>query len=183
MPRHELLLRVVALSLAPAILFPATAGSQEPLFRPNQDLRAPARLTVAMTADPVAIVPGRPVTLHIDMTPAQGIHVYAPGNAYYIPVSVTLTPPAGVQVQPPIYPPGQDYVFGELKEMVKVYSRPFQVRQSVVVTRAAAKAGSITLAGAVRYQACDDKVCFPPATTPVSLTLPIAAGASRGPSH
>ncbi len=182
MPRHELLLRVVALSLGPAILFPATAGSQEPLFRPNQDL-APARLTVAMTADPAAIVPGRPVTLHIDMTPAQGIHVYAPGNAYYIPVSVTLTPTAGVQVQPPIYPPGQDYVFGELKEMVKVYSRPFQVRQSVVVTRAAAKAGSITLAGAVRYQACDDKVCFPPATTPVSLTLPIAPGTSRGASH
>ena len=94
MPRHELLLRVVALSLGPAILFPATAGSQEPLFRPNQDL-APARLTVAMTADPAAIVPGRPVTLHIDMTPAQGIHVYAPGNADYIPVSVTLTPTAG----------------------------------------------------------------------------------------
>jgi len=183
MPRHELLPRVLALSLAPAILFPGTVGSQEPLFRANQESRTPARLTVAMTADPPAVVPGRPVTLHIDMTPAQGIHVYAPGNPDYIPVSLTLTPPAGVQLQPPIYPPGQDYVFGELKEIVKVYSRAFQVRQSVVVTRAAAKAGSITLAGSVRYQACDDKVCFPPATAPVSVTLPIAPGTSHGAAH
>ena len=111
------------------------------------------------------------------MVPAAGIHVYAPGNPDYIPVSVTLAAQAGLQAQPPVYPPAEKYVFGELKETVKVYNRPFQVRQQIVIGRAAAKAAgtSVTIAGSVRFQACDDKVCFPPATLPVSITLPVSA--------
>ena len=79
------------------------------------------------------------------MRPAPGIHVYAPGNAGYIPVSVTLTVPAGVQVHPAVYPSGEDYVFGDLKEIVKVYSRAFQVRQQIVVSREAAKAAGASI--------------------------------------
>jgi hypothetical protein len=47
------------------------------------------------------------------------------------------------------------------------------------VSREAAKAAgvSMTIGGSVRYQACDDKVCFPPATAPVTITLPIATRA------
>ena len=136
-----------------------------------------SRLTVAASADATAVVPGRPIVLRFDMVPATGIHVYAPGNPDYIPVSVTLAPQAGLQAQPPVYPPAEKYLFGELKETVKVYNRPFQVRQQIVIGRAAAKAAgaSITIAGSVRFQACDDKVCFPPATLPVSITLPVSA--------
>jgi hypothetical protein len=159
-----------------------TPAAQAPLFAPDADPRKISRLSVAMTADAGVVVPGRPVTLRVDMVPAAGIHVYAPGNPDYIAVSLALTPPPGVQVQPPIYPRGQNYLFGELKETVKVYSRPFEVRQQVVVTSAAARSAgaSITIAGGVRYQACDDKVCFPPATAPVSITLPIGTEPSMG---
>jgi DsbC/DsbD-like thiol-disulfide interchange protein len=119
------------------------------------------------------------------MRPAPGIHVYAPGNVGYIPVAVTLTVPTGVQVHAAVYPKGEDYVFGELKETVKVYSRAFEVRQQIVVSRDAARAAgaSMTIGGSVRYQACDDKVCFPPATAPVTITLPIATRSpTRAPS-
>jgi hypothetical protein len=35
----------------------------------------------------------------------------------------------------------------------------------------------------VRYQACNDKVCFPPATAPVTIALPIATRSpTRAPS-
>jgi thiol:disulfide interchange protein DsbD len=121
------------------------------------------------------------MTVRLEMSPAPGIHVYAPGNPDYIPVSVAWTLRTGVQMRPATYPPAEDYVFGELKETVKVYSRRFQVRQEVLVSRTAAKAAgtSITIAGSVRYQACDDKVCFPPATAPVSITLPIATPARQ----
>ena len=30
---------------------------------------------------------------------------------------------------------------------------------------------SVTIAGALEYQACDDKVCFNPARVPVSFTV------------
>jgi DsbC/DsbD-like thiol-disulfide interchange protein len=180
MDRHAGILRPFAPVLIAIGCLVAAAGaraSQAPLFRPNADPRVMSRLSVALTADTTAIVPGRKTVLRLDMAPAPGIHVYAPGNPDYIPVSVTLTAAAGVRLQPPIYPPGQDYTFGELKETVKVYSRAFEVRQQLVMSRAAARAAgaSITIAGSVRYQACDDKVCFPPAIVPVSLSLPIAA--------
>ena len=176
-------LRATLLPLAAVVVATVAPAAQAPLFGRDADPRTASRLTVAVTADAGIVVPGRMITLSFDMAPGPGIHVYAPGNPDYIPVSVRLEPPAGVQVQPPVYPPGQNYVFGELKETVKAYSRPFQVRQQVVVTRAAAKAAgaSITIAGAVRYQACDDKVCFPPATAPVSITLPIARAAPGPP--
>jgi DsbC/DsbD-like thiol-disulfide interchange protein len=166
---------VRALLVCVAFGCPVAAGAQAPFFEPAPDPRQPSRLAISASADVPAVVPGRPVTLRLDMTPARGIHVYAPGNRDYIPVTVTLAASPGVQVRPAVYPPGTDYVFGELEEIVKVYSSPFQVRQPVVVSPAAAKAAgaSITITGAVRYQACDDKVCFPPATAPIEITLPI----------
>jgi DsbC/DsbD-like thiol-disulfide interchange protein len=180
MRRHRVLDSLV-LSVFALLLAGTVRAAQGPVFEPEASARAPARLAVAMTTEAPAGLPGRPITLRLDMLPATGIHVYAPGNPDYIPVSVTLSAPAGVQVQRPVYPAGEDYVFGELKEIVKVYSRAFQVRQQIVVTPAAAKAagGSLTIAGTVRYQACDDKVCFPPATVPVSIVLPIAPAPPR----
>jgi DsbC/DsbD-like thiol-disulfide interchange protein len=173
--------RLLSSSLAVAALTVVVHASQEPPFGARPDPPAPSRLTVAFSADAASVVPGRSVTLRLAMTPAAGIHVYAPGNADYIPVSVTLELPAGVQADPAVYPPGEDYVFGELKEIVKVYTRPFEVRQRITVTRAAARAAgsALTIDGSVRYQACTDKVCFPPATAPVSLTVPIASAQGK----
>jgi DsbC/DsbD-like thiol-disulfide interchange protein len=173
-------LRALAPFTAAAALTVVTYATQEPPFaRPEP--RAPSRLTVAFSTDAAPVVPGRSVTLRLVMTPAPGIHVYAPGNPDYIPVSVTLRLPAGVHADPAVYPPGEDYVFGELKEIVKAYTRPFEVRQRITVTRAAARsAGSaLTIDGSVRYQACTDKVCFPPATASVSLTVPIASAQGK----
>jgi DsbC/DsbD-like thiol-disulfide interchange protein len=183
-PRQHILpiLRVPAAVL---MLSVAAHASQAPLFGPAVNPQTPARLDVAIRASTAAIVPGRPTVLSLEMRPAPGIHVYAPGNAGYIPVAVTLTVPTGVQVHAAVYPKGEDYVFGELQETVKVYSRAFEVRQQIVVSRDAARAAgaSMTIGGSVRYQACDDKVCFPPATAPVTITLPIATRSpTRAPS-
>jgi DsbC/DsbD-like thiol-disulfide interchange protein len=169
------LVHVMSPFIAAAGLMAAGQGAPAPPFA-QPDPRAPSRLAVAVSADAASIVPGRPLTLRFALRPAAGIHVYAPGNPDYIPVSVTLQLPKGVQADRAVYPPGEDYEFGELKEIVQVYSHPFEVRQRITVTRAAARAAgtALTIEGSVRYQACTDKVCFPPATAPVSLKLPIA---------
>jgi DsbC/DsbD-like thiol-disulfide interchange protein len=173
--------RTLAPFTAVATLTVVTHAIQEPPFGARPDPRASSRLTVAFSTDAASIAPGRSVTLRLAMTPAPGIHVYAPGNSDYIPVSVTLQLPAGVHADPAIYPPGEDYAFGELKEIVKVYTRPFEVRQRITLTRAAARSvgSALTIDGSVRYQACTDKVCFPPATAPVSLTIPLASAQGK----
>jgi hypothetical protein len=62
---------------------------------------------------------------------------------------------------------------------VPVYQKPFRLIQEVLLegTTPAQAAlrdqQSLTLTGLVEYQACDDKVCFNPATVPVTWTLPL----------
>ena len=128
----------------------------------------PPRLTVAVEppAAPVAI--GQNAALSIRITPNPGIHVYAPGNKDYIPVVVTVTPTAGLAVQAPAFPKAEDFLFGPLAETVKVYSKSFvvavPVRAESSLRSHVATAGiaDLPVGGTVSYQACDEKVCFPP---------------------
>ena len=58
-----------------------------------------------------------------------------------------------------------------------VYRKPFTLLQEVIVegTREAQAAlkgkETVTLSGTLDYQACDDKVCFNPASVPFMWTL------------
>jgi len=60
---------------------------------------------------------------------------------------------------------------------VPVYERPFTLRQELLLEGSpeaqAALRGKdgLTLAGALNYQACDDRVCFNPMSVPLSWTL------------
>jgi hypothetical protein len=143
-------------------------------FEQPADPLATTRVTARMTAAPPAYRAGDRLILLVDVVPAPGIHVYSPGNRNYIAVSLQLDPLRGVRADEPVYPAGEDYVFGELKELVKVYQRPFQIRQSIVVERPASKTAAMTITGTLRYQACDDRVCFRPATIPLKVTIPPA---------
>ena len=113
----------------------------------------------------------------LEVTPKAGVHVYAPGNPKYIAVTVTTTPVTGVRVATAVFPKGQDLFFAPLAETVKVYSKPFTVRLPVHLDAAAAKGaawpGPVTIAGTVNYQACDDRVCFPPQAAPFSVRLTV----------
>lgn len=132
------------------------------------ETKQPQRIAVVARIEPARA--GTAATLVIEATPQPGIHVYAPGNPSYIPVSVHVDAMDGVRPGKPVFPPGQPYVFGELKEMVRVYSGPFTIRQPL--TRTADGPQSIVITGHVRYQACDDRICFPPANAPFTVTIP-----------
>lgn len=144
-------------------------------FRRNQ----PARVSVeARAAGPLART-AQAVDLALTATPLPGVHVYAPGNPNYIAVTVTVLPVAGLSIGTPVFPAGEDYFFAPLKESVKVYSKPFVIRVPVTATPAFAKARAsdapttVTVTGSVDYQACDDKVCFPPQSQPFSVDVPV----------
>jgi DsbC/DsbD-like thiol-disulfide interchange protein len=137
------------------------------------DPKIPQRVTVSARLERQQ--PSGATTLVIDAMPQPGIHVYAPGNPSYIPVSVHVDESAGVRLGKATFPKGETLVFGELKEIVAVYSRPFTIRQALTASAAARQAPTVT--GYVRYQACDDRVCFPPANAPFTATLETPAKA------
>ncbi len=143
---------------------------------------APANITggqltaILGVSDPTA-APGQRVTLIIDITPKPKMHVYAPGQEGYIPLSVTLDPSVDFKSQPTKFPAPGTYFFAPLKETVKVFDKPTRITQDVTLglsadlrRRATAKE-TLVITGSLNYQACDDKVCYRSETVPLAWSL------------
>ena len=138
-----------------------------------------AHLDVKTYPSEAAIAPGNRFSLGFDITPKPRVHVYAPGASGYRVIGVTITPQPFVRVLPLTYPTSQMYLFKPLNERVQVYEKPFTLVQEVILegqpeAQAALRGkDSVTLTGTLDYQACDDKVCFNPASVPLSWTIPL----------
>ena len=143
-----------------------------------QDLPAAKKetkhLTVTTSASPATAAPGKRVSLAVDVAPKEKMHVYSPGQEGYIGVTFTLDADPSVTPAKAKYPSGEKLYMPLLKETQLVYAKPFRIAQDVVV-RPAAGAASMTIKGTLRYQACDDTVCYLPTNVPVSWTLKVAA--------
>jgi hypothetical protein len=139
-------------------------------------LKAPQRLTVAADGPAKPVTPGTPFSLSVRIVPNPGIHVYAPGNPENIPVSVSVTAQPGVTADAPKFPKAEDFFFGPTAENLKVYTKPFVVMVPMKVDAAAVPGSGrdVTVAGAVRYQACNDRVCFPPQSAPFEARVALA---------
>jgi hypothetical protein len=130
------------------------------------------------TTDTIA-APGHRVTLTVAVTPGPKIHVYAPGQTGYIPVSLKMNDSPDWKSTAPVFPSAKAFV-DPLGEQVQVYDRPFRITENVTLTltpslrqRATARE-PVVLAGAFEYQACDDKVCYRPETIPIHWTIALA---------
>ena len=135
-------------------------------------------LTVATSASAATAKPRSKVSLFVDVIPDPKIHVYAPGVKDYIPIALTLAPPKDVTLGKVQYPKSEDLFFEPLNEHVPVYQSPFRLVQDATLGPSFKPGQAVTLTGTLKYQACDDKVCFAPASAPVSWTITVAEAAS-----
>jgi hypothetical protein len=144
-------------------------------------------ITVHAAPTATVVAPGHRITIIVDVTPAPGIHVYAPGRHSYQVVRFEVDPAPSIRVHDVRYPPSDIYDFAPLNERVEVYSKPFQLRRDVTVLatpevqKALAEAPTLTITGALEYQACDDKICYNPTRVPMSFTLSTKALDRRPP--
>jgi Disulphide bond corrector protein DsbC len=52
-----------------------------------------------------------------------------------------------------------------------VFQKPFRLTQDVSLDKSAKAGSTVTVTGTVNYQACDDRVCYPPESSPVTWTV------------
>ena len=128
-----------------------------------------AHLSMTTSTSAAAVAAGGKVTLWLDVTPRPKMHVYAPGQDGYIAITLTLDADSGVTAAKAKYPAGEKYVMPALNETMLVYAGPFRIAQDVTIKPGAG--GTRTIKGSVRYQACDDQICFLPKTVPVEWTV------------
>jgi hypothetical protein len=145
-------------------------------------------LSTSVSISDSAVAPGERIAIVVTITPRPGMHVYAPGKHTYRVVQVTVEPRSWLRTHDTRYPPPAIYHFKPLDERVEVYSKPFRLVQDVTilatpeVQKEMAAMTSVTIAGAIEYQACDDKICYNPARVPFSFTVAVKAVDRRPPN-
>lgn len=137
------------------------------------------QLSVTLSQSALEARPGVSLALYADVLPKPKMHVYAPEQTGgYIRIELALDDDAAVVEEKPVFPKASDYYFEPLDETFKVFDAPFRIRQDITMAstpalRRRASAGeTVTLTGTLRYQACDDQVCYRP--DQVKLTWNIA---------
>jgi hypothetical protein len=117
--------------------------------------------------------PGHRILLTLDVDLQPKMHVYAPGVAGYIAVDWKLEETGAAKARPVQYPAARKLPLKPIHETALVYQG--HVRMTREITFGAENAlkplvspsGEVTLKGSLRYQACDDRECYPAETAPV----------------
>jgi hypothetical protein len=126
------------------------------------------------------VPPGAGTSLLIDIVPKPKMHVYAPQQDTYVPVSLMLKESRAFRAKPPVFPKAEKFFFAPLKETQLVYSAQFRIAIDIALAspaslrQAGIKPGAtMKIEGTLRYQACDDEICYLPETVPVSWTVQV----------
>ncbi len=120
---------------------------------------------------------GSTVTLTAHVRLPQGLHVQSnkPRDPDLIPTEISLVLPTGVTLVDVTYPKPSDLTVPGFKQPLAVYPHEFDIVVRVKLG-AQVPAGALSLPGTLRYQACNDTVCFPPSRTAISWSVPAPRG-------
>lgn len=140
-------------------------------------VQAPHLQLTAEQSDRVSF-PGNLVTLTAEVKLPADVHVYARGTKGYKTVKLAIDSMPDFELRRTSYPPAKDLYLPAIKETVPVFEGAFQIRQDMKVNSTAEFSNSlgpdgkmITIKGKLEYQACDDKMCFMPASVPLEWHL------------
>jgi DsbC/DsbD-like thiol-disulfide interchange protein len=141
-------------------------------------------LIVEPSNPPEAVAAGTRVSLALDVMPKRTMHVYAPGQTDYIPVSLAIKADRAIQVGRVHFPKPEKVLIKAVGESQLVYSRRFRLVQDITIaatptmrTRARTPGATVVVNGTLRYQACDEIICYLPVDVPVAWTIPLKPAA------
>jgi Disulphide bond corrector protein DsbC len=155
----------LSLGVAGLLVFAAVGFAQQ-----VGNLDAPAakpKSYVVYAAEQQSVSAGKRSVLELHFHVVDGFHVnsHTPKSELLIPTRIELQPATGVKADAVEYPAGTSYSFSfDPTEKLDVYSGDFTVKLPVV-----AEAGTHTVDGTLRYQACDHAACYPPKSLPVQV--------------
>jgi len=137
----------------------------------------------AAPIDPVTVKPGGSKPVQFEFRVAPGFHINSnkPKSELLIPTVVNLDVPTNVSVAKLTYPAGQDLTFEfSPDEKLSVYTGDFVVKAQVH-TATATPLGTYRVHGVLRFQACDNRACYPPTFVPMYFDVTVAKS-SKGSS-
>ncbi len=137
-------------------------------------------ITVLPIEAPV-VARGHKVPLRISLQVNKGFHVNSnkPNDELLMPTVVHLNPPDGIMIMNIQYPAGEQLALPFMgNDKLSVYSGNFAVNAEVRVPTTAAL-GTFRAHGEVKYQACDNRQCFPPKSVPLEFDVRVVKAAVK----
>ncbi len=129
-----------------------------------------------LKVEPLATVKatkGATATVTVKASLPSGYHANTnkPTEAYLIPMTLKWT--AGpLEMDSVVYPKGSLEKYSFSDKPLSVVTGQFEITTKFKVPAAAAT-GPAAQNGTLRYQACDNKACYPPKNIPVSFTVSV----------
>ncbi len=107
------------------------------------------------------------------------VNAHKPLDQFLIPTEITVTPASGISLANTVYP--EHILFDLAGDKLAVYEHTFHIGVILQIAADAAP-GEHKLAGELKYQACNNEMCFPPAKLPLEITVNVGdAGAPASP--
>jgi hypothetical protein len=127
------------------------------------------RAHVEFLSDAAEVKAGEPQVVELRFRVEDGFHInsHTPKDELLIPTAIRFNTGSVVKVVDQQYPKGSTFRLPvNPSETLDVYQGEFRVSVRVVAPK-----GSSTLVGVLKYQACDNAVCYPPKTLPVVVAV------------
>jgi cytochrome c biogenesis protein CcdA/thiol-disulfide isomerase/thioredoxin len=137
-----------------------------------------ATLTPLVERDPVQAGATARVALQVSLP--EGLHVQSnrPRDPNLIPTTLTVQPPDGISPTEIVFPPPIDFDQAGASQPLAVFEREFAIGMQFQLAKTLA-AGTVSVPGRFRYQACNDTVCFAPRTVDFTWTFRVGSSGDR----
>ena len=162
--------RVVG-TLAVAVLTATTSYAQ--IRRPS-----PAELTPLVETDGVRA--GSTARAALVVRLPEGLHTNSnkPRDPLLIPIVLSVQSPPGITATEIVYPEPKDLRSEAADQPLAVFEREFLIGVQMAVGPDVPD-GEVAVPGSLRYQACDEKVCYAPVTLSATWTLRVVPRSAK----
>jgi len=144
----------------------------------NAQLRRP-QATITPLVERPGVHAGDSVRLALQVSLPEGLHTQsnAPLDPTLIPTVLTIAAPAGVAIDEVVYPKTTDLAQTGQDKPLKVFEREFAIGVQVTLAPGTPE-GDLIVPARLRYQACDESMCFSPATAEAQWTIRVIPAAT-----
>ncbi|MDQ4123350.1 MAG: protein-disulfide reductase DsbD N-terminal domain-containing protein [Acidobacteriota bacterium] len=111
--------------------------------------------------------------LKLKIQPPFHINANPPSENYLIPTTVEFESNNGLTFEKPSYPAGESKKFEFSEKPLAVYEGEIEIKLPVKVEAKVSK-GEQNVNGKLRFQACDEAVCYRPQTVDVVIPIDIS---------
>jgi hypothetical protein len=122
----------------------------------------------------ITVKRGATANVKVTATLSDGFHLnsHTPAESFLIPLTLKWAADPSVEAGEVAYPKPQMVKVPFQEKPLSVLTGKFELVTSFKVP-AGASVGPVTVTGKLRYQACNDKSCFPPKTLDVKVPVEV----------